>query len=167
MRLYTGAAIDLYGHNQTISLMTSGDSTAIITNSAPNTVSTLTIGYGMEPATRNCPYTFNDNPSIGAYLALRKINTAPYAYPPTAPTQTVTNGVQNMTGVCTYSGDTTVEGGGLILECSDRCQSQQRLPPVHPQQLHSAEIELRRQRPLPSVVDQRRPAAQRRLWQYW
>ena len=68
----------------------------------------------MEPANRTCPYTFKDNPSIGAFFALRKINTAPYGYPPTAPTQTVTNGVQTMSGVCTYSGDTTIEGGSLI-----------------------------------------------------
>ncbi len=116
MRLYSNSAIDLNGHNQTISLMTAGDATGTILNSGTGTVSTLTIGYGNEQVfTRSCSYTFEDNAGGGGILALRKVISAPFAYPPSLPTTMATNSYQTLGGVCTYSGDTTVEGGSLTL----------------------------------------------------
>jgi autotransporter-associated beta strand protein len=106
--------LDLNGHNQTIALMQSGNADAKIFNSAVGTVSTLTIGYGNEQANRSCSFQLMDNQGTGGILALTKIITAPYLIAP-AYTVLATNCAQELTGLCTYSGDTTVSGGSLIL----------------------------------------------------
>ena len=112
LRIQANAFLDLNGRNQTLALMQDGVSSARIFNSAVGTVSTLTIGYGNELATRTCSYQLMDNPGTGGVLALKKIITAPYVHW-TGPL--VTNCAQTLTGICTYSGDTTVDGGSLIL----------------------------------------------------
>ena len=117
MRLYNGV-LDLNGHNQTVDLMTHGGN-GIIQNTAVGTVSTLTIGYGNEQVfSRYAAYTLQDSWGGGGVLALKKINTAPYPYPVVGPTTIASNCVQDLRGVCTYSGDTTLLGGGLILSAA-------------------------------------------------
>ncbi len=91
--------MDLNGTSQTIALMTGGNTTGQIYNSAEGTVSTLTFGYGNEQASRNANMQFIDNPGTGGILALTKIGT---------------NCAQTLSGVNTYSGDTTVREGILI-----------------------------------------------------
>ena len=115
MRIY-GGFLDLNGHNQTISLLQDGNSSARIFNSAVGTVSTLTIGYGNEQANRSCSYQLMDNPGTGGILALRKIITAPYQIPNSS--LMATNCYQKLTATCvaTYSGDTTVDGGTLWIQ---------------------------------------------------
>jgi autotransporter-associated beta strand protein len=115
MRLYDGF-FDLNGHNQTMALLQSGNAAARIFNSATGTVSTLTIGYGNELANRTCSYQLMDNEGTGGIFALKKIITAPYLHWTGVE---VTNCNQTLTGVCTYSGDTTVEGGSLILAAAE------------------------------------------------
>jgi hypothetical protein len=63
-----------------------------------------------------------DNQGTGGVLALRKIITAPYLIPP-AYTVLATNCSQELKGVCTYSGDTTVSGGSLILSATSAVSS--------------------------------------------
>ena len=122
MRIYGPGGLELNGHNQTVSLMTDGNSGGWISNSAPNSVSTYTFGYGNEAVyNRACSYTFGDNPSTGAILALKKVSTGlPYIVPSSWATSTneativyATNSWQQLKGTCTYSGDTTVAGGVL------------------------------------------------------
>jgi autotransporter-associated beta strand protein len=127
MRIYGPGGLELNGHNQTIACMTDGNSSGWISNSAPNSVSTYTFGYGNEAVyNRACSYKFGDNPSTGAILALKKVSTGlPYIVPnswvssPTEPTAFyATNSWQTLksTATCTYSGDTTVSGGVLVLQ---------------------------------------------------
>jgi autotransporter-associated beta strand protein len=114
MRVYGPGGLDLNGHNQTIALMTSGNAAARIYNSAACTVSTLTFGYGNEQvATRNAGMQFIDNLGTGGLLAMKKVATGPaYLVPGTL--VPATNCTQTLSGVNTYSGDTTVAGGHLI-----------------------------------------------------
>ncbi len=121
MRIINGSALDMNGRNQTMSLMQNGDPGAKIYNSAVGTVSTLTVGYGMEPVVRNCPYQLMDNTGVGGKFALRKINTQPYSLIQSnittmvVTTNVVTTCTQNLRNDCvaTYSGDTSIEGGTL------------------------------------------------------
>ncbi len=113
LRIYTGF-LDLGGRNQTIALMQDGNSGGQIYNSAVGTVSTLTFGYGNELANRSCSYQFKDNTGTGGRLALRKINSAPYVHW-TGPTMNSCTQTLSATCSATYSGDTSVEGGALIL----------------------------------------------------
>jgi autotransporter-associated beta strand protein len=125
MRIYGPGGLELNGHNQTIALMTDGNNGGWISNSAPNSVSTFSFGYGNEIANRSCSFKFGDNPSTGAILALKKVATGlPYILPgswtisPSDPTAVAaSNCVQTLkaTATCTYSGDTTVAGGVLIV----------------------------------------------------
>lgn len=113
LRVQANTFLDLNGHNQTIALM--AGSTGKIFNSGAGTVSTLTIGYGNEQVfNRSSPTELRDNLGTGGRFALRKIITAPYVDGINAG-NLATNCVQALTGLCTYSGDTTVEGGSLIL----------------------------------------------------
>jgi autotransporter-associated beta strand protein len=91
--------LDLNGHNQTIALMQNGNADGKVFNSAPGTISTLTFGYGNEQNTgRNSSFQFMDNQGTGGILALRKIGATC---------------IQTLSGVNTYSGDTTVSEGTL------------------------------------------------------
>lgn len=124
LRIQNGSALDLNGRDQTIALMTAGQSGGKIYNSAVGTVSTLTVGYGNEQAGRNAPYQLMDNPGVGGILALRKINTKPYELVQSnittfvVTTNYVTNCVQGLRNDCvaTYSGDTSIEGGTLDVQ---------------------------------------------------
>jgi autotransporter-associated beta strand protein len=117
-------ALDLNGRNQTLALMTGGDLNGRIYNSAVGTVSTLTVGYGLEQANRNAPYKLMDNTGVGGILAFRKINTQPYALIQSNITTFVVNSnwittcVQGLSSTCeaTYSGDTSIEGGTLNVQ---------------------------------------------------
>lgn len=120
LRIYGSASdpargyLDLNGHNQTIALMQNGNADAKIFNSAVGTVSTLTIGYGNEQAARTCSFQLMDNQGTGGILALKKVATGPaFILPSTG--LPATNCAQTLSGVNTYSGDTTVEGGHLIM----------------------------------------------------
>jgi fibronectin-binding autotransporter adhesin len=97
LRVYGPSFLDLHGCNQTLALMTGGDTGGKIFNSATGTVSTLTFGYGNEQASRNANMQYIDN---GGILAMKKIGN---------------NCAQTLSGVNTYSGDTTVAEGTLIL----------------------------------------------------
>lgn len=97
LRVYGPYYLDLNGTSQTIGVMTDGNSGGMIYNTAVGTVSTLNFGYG--PNTNACSYQFMDNPGTGGVLALNKIGT----------------GAQQLKGVCTYSGDTTVTEGVLVI----------------------------------------------------
>lgn len=115
LRVYGPGGLDLNGCNQTIALMTSGNASGKIYNSATGTVSTLTFGYGNEQAAnRNAGMQFIDNLGTGGVLALRKVATGPAYINPGTGSQAV-NCVQTLSGVNTYSGDTTVAGGQLIM----------------------------------------------------
>lgn len=114
LRILGNSFLDLGGRNQTIALMQDGAATAQIFNSAVGTVSTLTIGYGNELANRTCSYQLKDNTGTGGRLALRKINSAPYVHW-TGPIMNTCTQTLTATCVATYSGDTSVEGGYLIL----------------------------------------------------
>ena len=123
MRIYGPGGLDLNGHNQTIALMTSGNAIGTIYNSAVGTVSTLTIGYGNEQAaTRNAGMQFIDNLGTGGILALRKVATGPAFIIPGTSTP-ATNCTQTLSGVNTYSGDTTVEGGHLVMAAASAVSS--------------------------------------------
>lgn len=113
LRIYSGF-LDLNGRNQTLALMQDGNSGGRIFNSGVGTVSTLTIGYGNELANRTCSFQLKDNEGTGGILALRKINTAPYVHW-TGPVMNSCTQTLSATCVATYSGDTSVEGGSLIL----------------------------------------------------
>ncbi len=117
LRIIGSAFLDLNGHNQTLALMTAGNASARIINSAVGTVSTLTCGYGNEQANRQAPYIFRDNDGTGGILALRKIITAPYSSPGFV-AGLATNCIQALRNdaTCTYSGDTSVEGGTLDIQ---------------------------------------------------
>ena len=117
LRIIGSSFLDLNGHNQTLALMQAGSATARIINSAVGTVSTLTCGYGNEQANRQAPYIFRDNDGTGGILALRKIITAPYSSPGFV-AGLATNCIQALRNdaTCTYSGDTTVEGGTLDIQ---------------------------------------------------
>ena len=113
LRVQGNTFLDLNGHNQTIALM--AGSTGKIFNSAAGTVSTLTVGYGNEQVfTRSSPTELRDNTGTGGIFALKKIITAPYIDGINLG-NIATNCWQTLTGPCTYSGDTTVAGGSLIL----------------------------------------------------
>ena len=113
MRVYGPGGLDLNGHNQTIALMTSGNASGKIYNSATGTVSTLTFGYGNEQSFgRNAGMQFIDNLGTGGILALKKVATGPAFITPGSGLP-ATNCIQTLSGVNTYSGDTTVEGGHL------------------------------------------------------
>ncbi len=124
LRIQNGSALDLNGRNQTLALMTAGQSGGKIYNGAVGTVSTLTVGYGMEQAGRNAPYQMMDNTGVGGILAFRKINTQPYALIQSNITTSVvtsnwvTTCTQGLQAACvaTYSGDTSVEGGTLDVQ---------------------------------------------------
>lgn len=124
LRIQNGSALDLNGRDQTIALMTAGQSAGKIYNSAAGTVSTLTVGYGNEQAGRNAPYKLMDNNGTGGLLALRKINTQPYDLVQTnittldVITTHVTGCTQGLRNDCvaTYSGDTSIEGGMLDVQ---------------------------------------------------
>lgn len=124
LRIQNGSALDLNGRDQTIALMTAGQSGGKIYNGAVGTVSTLTVGYGNEQAGRNAPYQLMDNPGVGGLLALRKINTKPFELIQSnittlvVTTNYVTNCVQGLRNDCvaTYSGDTSIEGGTLDVQ---------------------------------------------------
>jgi hypothetical protein len=104
--------------------MTAGQSGGKIYNSAVGTVSTLTVGYGNEQASRNAPYQMMDNTGVGGILAFRKIVTQPYALIQSNITTSVvtsnyvTTCVQGLQAACvaTYSGDTSIEGGILDVQ---------------------------------------------------
>jgi autotransporter-associated beta strand protein len=114
LRVQNGA-LDLNGRDQTIALMTDGGGAAVkIYNSAVGTVSTLTVGYGNEQASRNIGYQLMDNTGVGGKFALRKIITAPYLLGG-IPATNCTQGLKNIC-VATYSGDTTVDGGTLSVQ---------------------------------------------------
>ncbi len=124
LRIQNGSALDLNGRNQTLALMTAGQPGGKIYNSAVGTVSTLTVGYGMEQAGRNAPYQMMDNTGVGGKLAFRKIDTQPYALIQSNITTSVvtsnwvTTCVQGLRNDCvaTYSGDTSVESGMLDVQ---------------------------------------------------
>jgi len=113
LRIYGPGGLDLNGHDQTIALMTSGNASGKIYNSAVGTVSTLTFGYGNEQSfSRNAGMQFIDNLGTGGILALKKVATGPPFITPGTGVP-ATNCIQTLSGVNTYSGDTTVEGGHL------------------------------------------------------
>ena len=116
LRIIGTGFLDLNGRNQTLALMTGGNVTGRIINSGVGTVSTLTVGYGMEQANRNAPYIMRDNDGVGGILAFKKINSTPYL--DAAGTTLVTNCVQGLNSTCvaTYSGDTSIEGGTLNVQ---------------------------------------------------
>jgi autotransporter-associated beta strand protein len=124
LRIQNGSALDLNGRDQTLALMTAGQPGGKIYNSAPGTVSTLTVGYGNEQAGRNAPYQLMDNTGTGGLLALRKINTQPYDLVQSnittleATTTRVTGCTQGLRNDCvaTYSGDTSIESGTLDVQ---------------------------------------------------
>jgi autotransporter-associated beta strand protein len=97
---------DMGGYSTTISNLTftgyTGGTTGIVTNSAPGTTSTLTLGYNN--ATQSLAYgLITDNPSTAGTVALTKIGTG-----------TLTLDITN-----TYSGDTTVSAGTLKMGASN------------------------------------------------
>src|SRR6185369_4304188 len=114
LRVYGPSFLDLNGCKQTIALMVGGDANGKIFNSAVGTVATLTFGYGNEQTARNANMQYIDNPGVGGILALRKVATGPSFIVP-ATGLPATNCAQTLSGVNTYSGDTTVEGGALIM----------------------------------------------------
>jgi len=119
MRIVNGSFFDLNGRNQTMSLLQNSGTAGLarIFNSAVGTVSTLTIGYGMEQVVRTCSYQLKDNEGVGGVFALRKINSAPYinGLIPGNTSIMATNCEQVLAGVNTYSGDTTIDGGILTM----------------------------------------------------
>jgi fibronectin-binding autotransporter adhesin len=99
LRIYGPSFLDLNGHNQTIALMQNGNADGKVFNSGVGTVSTLTFGYGNEESpSRNASFQFMDNQGTGGVLALTKIGATC---------------IQTLSGVNTYSGDTTVSEGTL------------------------------------------------------
>ena len=128
MRIYGSATdstrgnLDLNGHNQTIALMQNGNADAKVFNSGVGTVSTLTFGYGNEQVIRTCSFQFMDNQGTGGVLALKKVATGP-AYIVPATGVPATNCSQILSGVNTYSGDTTVEGGHLVMSAASAVSS--------------------------------------------
>ena len=100
LRVYGPNHLDLNGTSQTIGIMGAGDANGKIYNTAVGTISTLNFGYG--PNTSTCPSQFKDNDGVnpGGILALNKIGT----------------GNQTLSGVNTYSGDTTVTSGTLTMQ---------------------------------------------------
>lgn len=115
LRVYGPGGLDLNGCNQTIALMTGGNANGKIYNSAAGTVSTLTFGYGNEQAfNRNASMQFIDNLGTGGILAMKKVATGPAFITPGTGVP-ATNCIQTLSGVNTYSGDTTVAGGQLIM----------------------------------------------------
>ena len=104
----TRGYLDLNGHNQTIALMQNGNADAKVFNSAVGTVSTLTFGYGNEQVARTASFQFMDNQGPGGILALTKIGT---------------NCIQALSGVNTYSGDTTVSEGILAFSTTTAVSS--------------------------------------------
>jgi len=112
LRIQNNCALDLNGHNQTIALMTSGQANGRVYNSAACTVSTLTVGYGNEQANRTAIMQYIDNLGTGGLLAIRKVATGPAFFLPQGG-PAATNCAQTLSGVNTYSGDTTVAGGYL------------------------------------------------------
>ena len=103
--------IDMNGTSQTLSLMVNGNTLARIVNNAVGTVSTMSLGMGMEQATRNAPYRLMDNDGTGGIMAYRKINSAPYiAGDGVTLVTTCRQGLRNDC-VATYSGDTTIDAG--------------------------------------------------------
>lgn len=103
--------IDLNGTSQTLALMVNGNTLGRIVNNAAGTVSTMSLGMGMEQATRNAPYRLMDNDGAGGIMAYRKINSAPYiAADGVTLVTTCRQGLRNDC-VATYSGDTSIDAG--------------------------------------------------------
>jgi autotransporter-associated beta strand protein len=96
--------LDLNGHSTTISNLTlaSGTTTGIVTNSAPNTTSTLTLGYNNATETLSNG-AITDNPASNSVVALTKIGT----------------GTLTLGSAYPYSGDTTVSAGTLKMGASN------------------------------------------------
>jgi autotransporter-associated beta strand protein len=91
------AVLDLNGFNQTISnlFIQAGTDAGFVTNSAPNTFDTFTIGYNNGGG--SSAGAIADNPATAGTIALTKIGT----------------GTLNFGGTNTYSGDTTISNGTL------------------------------------------------------
>jgi hypothetical protein len=99
------------GTSQTLALMVNGNTLGRIVNNAAGTVSTMSLGMGMEQATRNAPYRLMDNDGAGGIMAYRKINSAPYiAADGVTLVTTCRQGLRNDC-VATYSGDTSIDAG--------------------------------------------------------
>lgn len=103
--------IDMNGTSQTLSLMVNGNTLARIVNNAVGTVSTMSLGMGMEQSIRNAPYRLKDNDGTGGIMAYRKINSAPYIAADGVTLVTACRQGLRNDCVATYSGDTTIDAG--------------------------------------------------------